>query len=71
MLKKDLNFEIMKQADCHLKEKNKKVTGLMKVKFGGQIIKKFVGLRAKTYSYVKKERRRQKKDKKMCHKQRT
>ena len=36
----------------------------MKVKFGGQIIKKFVGLRAKTYSYVKKQRRRQKKDKK-------
>ena len=33
----------------------------MKVKFGGQIIKKFVGLRAKTYSYVKKQRRRQKK----------
>ena len=43
----------------------------MKVRFGEQIIKKFVGLRAKTYSYVKKERRRQKKDKKMCHKQRT
>ena len=61
MLKKDLNFEIMKQTDCHLKEKNKKVTGLMKVKFGGQIIKKFVGLRAKTYSYVKEQRRRQKK----------
>ena len=33
----------------------------MKVKFGGQIIKKFFGLRAKTYSYVKKQRRRQKK----------
>ena len=35
----------------------------MKVKFGGQIIKNFVGLRAKTYSYVKKQRRRQKKKK--------
>ena len=44
----------------------------MKVKFGGQIIKICVGLRAKTYSYVKKQRTRQKKkDKKMCHKQRT
>ena len=37
----------------------------MKVKFGGQIIKKFVGLRAKIYSYVKKQRRRQKKRQKI------
>ena len=56
----------MKQTDCHLKEKNKKVNELMKVKFGGQIIKKFVGLRAKTYSYVKEQRRRQKKKTKKC-----
>ena len=27
--------------------------GLMKDKLGGQIIKEFVGLRAKTYSYLK------------------
>ena len=35
------------------KGKNKKVIGLMKNKLGGQITKEFVGLRAKTYSYLK------------------
>ena len=35
------------------KEKNKKLIGLMKVgKLGGKIMTKFVGLRAKTYSYL-------------------
>ena len=33
-----------------LKGKNKKVIGLMKEELGGQIMKKLVGLRAKTYS---------------------
>ena len=33
------------------KGKNKKVIGLMKEESGGEIIPKFVGLRAKTYSY--------------------
>ena len=33
--------------------KNKKVLGLMKNKLGGQIMKKFVGLRPKTYAYLK------------------
>ena len=33
------------------KGKNKKVTGIMKGQFGGRIMTKIVGLRAKTYSY--------------------
>ena len=35
------------------KGKNKKVIGLMKNEWGGEIMKKFVGLKAKTYSYLK------------------
>ena len=34
------------------KEKNKKVIGLMKDKFVGKIMTKFVGIRAKTFSYL-------------------
>ena len=52
-LKQDLillNFEIDRPLP---KEKNKKVIGLMKDELGGQIMKKFVGLRAKTCSYLK------------------
>ena len=33
--------------------KNKKVIGPMKDELGGEIMKKFVGLKAKTYSYLK------------------
>ena len=43
-------FEIDKPLP---KEKNKKVNGLMKDELDGQIMKTFVGLRAKTYSYLK------------------
>ena len=34
------------------KEKNGTVIGLMKDELGGKIIKRFVGLRAKTYIYL-------------------
>ena len=44
------NFEIDRPLP---KAKNKKVIGLMKDELGGQIMKKFVGLRAKTCSYLK------------------
>ena len=44
------NFEIDRPLP---KGKNKKVIGLMKDDLGGQITKEFVGLRAKTYSYLK------------------
>ena len=59
------NFEI----DWPLpKGKNKEVIGLMKDELGGQIMKKIVGLRAKTYSYLKDNNDEDKKAKgtKMC-----
>ena len=43
------NYEL--DRSC-LKEKNKKVIGLMKDELDGKILAKFVGLRAKTCSYL-------------------
>ena len=53
MLKQDLILEIMKDRPLLL-GKNKNVISLLKDKLGGQIIKEFAGLKAKTYSYFKK-----------------
>ena len=53
MLKQDLTLEILKCIDHCLKEKNKKVIGLMKDELGGQSMRKFVTLRAKKYMYLK------------------
>ena len=62
------NFELDRPLS---KEKNKKAIGLMKNKIGGQIMKEFVGLRAKTCSYLKDSNDEDKKAKgtqKVCHK---
>ena len=40
-------------------EKNKKLLGLMKDELRGQIMKKFVGLKPKTFDYLKDNVKRQ------------
>ena len=46
-----------------LKGKNKKVIGLIKNELDGKVMKKFAGLRAKTYSYIIVDGRQDKKAK--------
>ena len=57
------------------KGKNKKVIKLMKDELGGQIMKEFVELRAKTYSYLKDndkgKKKKEKGTKKVCHRKKT
>ena len=63
------NFEIDKPEI-----NRQKVIGLMKDELGGQIMEEFVGLRAKTYSYLKDnndEDKKRKRHKKVCHKKKT
>ena len=59
------NYEIDRPF---LQEKSKSVIGLMKNKLGWQIMKKFVGFRAKTYSYLEENNDEGKKQKgqKIC-----
>ena len=52
MLKKDLIHQIMKSIDHYLIGKNQKVIGLVKDELGGKIMREFVPLRQKTYSYL-------------------
>ena len=42
----------MKMIDHYLKEKTKKVIGLMKYELGGRFMAEFVALRPKTYPYL-------------------
>ena len=51
------------------KGKNKKVIGLMKDELDGKFLKKFVGLRAKSYSYLIHDSREDKNNKRTHKKQ--
>ena len=63
MFKLDLILQIMNQTNRYQKEKSRKVIGLMKDELEGIIKTKFVGLRAKTYSYSTDDESKDKKAK--------
>ena len=52
MFKLDLILQVMNQTRRYQKEKSRKVIGLVKDELGGIIKIKYLGLRAKTYSYL-------------------
>ena len=63
-----LNFEIERPLPTG---KNKNIIGLIKDELGGQIMKEFVELKAKTYSYLRDNNdgdKKSKRHKKVCHK---
>ena len=66
----NLNFELDRPLS---KGKNEKVIGLTKDKLDGQIMKEFIQLGAKRYSYLEKNNNEDKKQKvqKACHKKKT
>ena len=74
---KDISENIETRFDTSNYEfegKNEKVNGLMKDELVRKVMTKFVGLSAKTYSYViddGSEDRKSKKHKKVCHKKKT
>ena len=51
-MKLDFILQIINYIDHCLKEKIKKVIGLVKNELGGKVMIKFVGLRVKTSSYL-------------------
>ena len=73
MSKKGLILQIKKSKDHYLKEKNKKVIGLMKYELCGKIMAEFAALKPKTYSYLTNDSDKNKKAKgiKKCHKKKT
>ena len=58
MLKQDLTLQILNQTDHYVKE-----IGCTNHELGKQIMKKIVGVRAKTYSYLKENNGKDKKAK--------